>query len=222
MPKRGAIEFAKTAGRIRSRFTPVVPGASVAARCSVGTSQSSSGIPFTPAAARSSASAPDTCWPESAQRRNVDNDALLRSSIRSRCSASGLSAVRVSAASDSVSMATVAALIWRSRSGVPFSMVSSSARCSSFSSSTTANSAMRPRSFDCRSRSSRRRFCAAVTRTSFLNTSILEATLYHGVAWGAIGLCRALCYPINSPTKARQATSAAVRGGRQSPRVLST
>ena len=54
-----------------------------------------------------------------------------RSSIRSRISASGESVSLVSCARSSASLATIDARIWRSRSGVPFSMASSSERCSS-------------------------------------------------------------------------------------------
>ena len=77
--------------------------------------------------------------------------------MRSRRSASGSVVWRVSASVSSASTAITDARSWRSRSGVPRSMVSSSDRCSSVRVSTTASSAMRPRSFDCRSRSSRRR-----------------------------------------------------------------
>ena len=70
MPSRGAIELAKTAGLIRSKLTPTVDGDSVAASAwrSTGTSQSSKGIPLTPAADRNSAYAPSTCLPSSAAR----------------------------------------------------------------------------------------------------------------------------------------------------------
>ena len=72
----------------------------------------------------------DLLTPNSAQRKNVDSDALDRSSMRSRRSASGSFAVRVSVdrVSSSLKRDHVEALIWRSRSGVArFSMVSSSA-----------------------------------------------------------------------------------------------
>ena len=55
----------------------------------------------------------------------VVNCALLRSSIRSRCSLSGSFAARVSASFSSISKAITAARSWRSRSGVLFSIVSS-------------------------------------------------------------------------------------------------
>ena len=100
------MELANTAGRIGSKLTPVVPGDGVIARVSrspspsrraIGTSHSSSGIPWplTPAAACSSDSAPSAIRPRAALRKYVVNCALLRSSTRSRCSASGSVSVPV-------------------------------------------------------------------------------------------------------------------------------
>ena len=106
-------------------------------RRSIGTSHSSSGIPWplTPAAACSSDSAPSAIRPRAALRKYVVNCALLRSSTRSRRSASGSVAARVSLPFlVFVHYGRGANLALQS--GVPFSMVSSSDRCSSDSAST--------------------------------------------------------------------------------------